>query len=378
MDSLLETRPPTRFSASSASTEQQRSPLQSDRGPTKQWEAIDNTERGRSDENYKRPSPNTFSIKNNPGTREPRRDIEPSSPVHLERQQAFEEEPFRKFESSVRVENKVNAAMERTDPVNDKRLLISNIIESDLNKKPAEEEPVPPSNNDDNEVFWDADDSFPPPPPLHLLDPLETSQDSLPLPSPPREVLVEFPPSYNDYDSRQNNPVQKETFQQNGEGNNDIIKPEETTKVESSVEIGEGPKLELNGPGNVDTSGVSDQPFETSSSTDLSSKETSPAEAKTRSTQRAPPPAPLLITSTPTKDEPDERGTYLNVSTSPYSAGSNTSTPSSSRPNSMLSPKLEALDKEKVRCCALHRYGPFEKLLRGGGGGEFFSFYLLH
>lgn len=347
MDSLLETRSPSRFGATSPPMEQQISPpIQSDTRPTKQWETIDNSDLGRSDENYKRPSHTAFDVKNNPGTREPRSGIEPPSPVRLE------EQPFTQFESSARVENKVNSAMERTAPVNDKRLLISNTLESDLNRKPAEEEPGPPSNNDENEVFWDADDSFPPPPPQHLLDPLETSQDSLPLPSPPREVLVEFPPTYDDYVSRRNNPVEMETYQQNGKDCSDIIKPQETAVVESSVEIGVEPKIELNGPGKIDMSGVSDQPFETSSSTDLSSKETSPAESKTilRSTQRAPPPSPLLIpTSTPTKDEPGERGTYLDVSVSPYSVGSNASTPSSSRPSSMLSPKLVELDKEKVR-----------------------------
>lgn len=353
MDSLLETRSPSRFSATSPPTEQQISPpIQSDTRPTKQWETIDNSDLGRSEENYKRPSHTAFDVKNNPGTREPRSGIEPPSPVRLERQQSFEEQPFTQFESSARVENKVNSAMERTAPVNDKRSLISNTLESDLNRKPAEEEPGPPSNNDENEVFWDADDSFPPPPPQHILDPLETSQDSLPLPSPPREVLVEFPPTYDDYVSRRNNPVEMEKYQQNGKDCSDTIKPQETAVVESRMEIGVEPKIELNGPGKMSV--VSDQPFETSSSTDLSSKDTSPAESKTiqRSTQRAPPPPPLLIhvpTSTPTKDEPGERGTYLDVFTSPYSAGSNASTPSSG-PNSMLSPKLVELDKEKVRC----------------------------
>ena len=353
MDSLLETRPPTRFSATSPSTEQRISPpIRNGTTPTTQhWETNDNTDCGRSEENYKRPS-HTFNVESNPGTREPRSDFEPSSPARLERQESFEEQP------SAREENKVNSAMERTAPVSDKRLIISDTLESDLSRKPAEEEPGPPSNNDENEVFWDADDSFPPPPPLHLLDPLETSQDSLPLPSPPREVLVEFPPPYNDFDSRRNDHVGKETYQQNGKDYNDIIKPEENALVESSVDMGEEPKIELNGPGKIDMTGVSDQPFETSSSTDLSSKDTSPAESKNIGTQRAPPPPPLVLTPTPTKDDPDQKGSYLDVFNSPYSGGPNTSTPSNSRPNSMgFSPKLEALDKEKVKYCALPRKG---------------------
>lgn len=340
MDSLLETRSPTRFSATFPSAEQRLS-----RPATKHWETNDNSDRGRSEENYRRRS-RSFDVKSNPGTREPRSDFEPSSPARLERQQSIEEQPFIKFASSAREENKVNSAMERTAPVSDKRLLIKDTLESDFNRKPAEEEPGPPSNNPDNEVFWDADDSFPPPPPLHLLDPLETSQDNLPLPSPPREVLVEFPPPYS-------GPVEKETYQQNGKDGSDIIKPEENALVESSVEISEEPKIELNGTGKIDTSSVSDQAFETSSSTDLSSKDSSPAESKRVSTQRAPPPPPLVLTSTPTKDELSKTGSYLDVSTSPYSGGSNISTPSNSRPNSMFSPKLEKLDKEKVKCCTL-------------------------
>ena len=349
MDSLLETRSPTRFSATSPSAEQQISPpfRNVTRPATKHWETNDNSDRSRSEENFKRPS-NSFDVKSNPGPREPRSDFESSSPARLERQQSIGEQPFIKIASSAREENKVNSAMERTAPVSDKRLLISDPLESDLIRKPAEEEPGPPSNNDENEVFWDADDSFPPPPPELLLDPLETSQDSLPLPSPPREVLIEFPPPYDD-------PVEKETYQQNGKDCSDIIKKEKNALVESSVEISEEPKIELNGTGKIDRSGVSDQAFETSSSTDLSSKDTSPAESKKMGTQRAPPPPPLVLTLTPTKDELNKTGSYLDVSNSPYSGGSNTSTPSNSRPNSMFSPKLVELDKEKVKCFACRK-----------------------
>ena len=52
--------------------------------------------------------------------------------------------PFMKFASSAREENKVNSAMERTAPVSDKHLLISETLEPDLSRKPAEEEPGPP------------------------------------------------------------------------------------------------------------------------------------------------------------------------------------------------------------------------------------------
>lgn len=356
-DSVSETRTPSRISTTSADSrsplpesrsptsfykDNQKMPLQSDKTPPKQWETMGNYSRSRFDGDVKPPSSSSFGVKDSPDTREQKRDI-PSSPTRLERQQAVEE-PLRKYETSSRVENKVESEMGRAFPLNDK-LVISNTPESDFKRKTVEPEPMPPPSNEDNEVFWDADDSLPPPPPLHLLDPLETSQDSLPLPSPPREVLVEFPTSYNDYNSK-GNPSQRES----ASISSDIIKREDVPVVESAVEISEEPKVELNGPGKVDTSDVSVEPLETTASTDLSFHDNSPAENK-KGSQRAPPPAPLIITSTPTRDEPSETDTPLDNSTSPYSLGSSTSTPSGSRPNSMLSPKLEALDKEKVSGC---------------------------
>lgn len=356
-DSVSETRTPSRISTTSADSrsplpesrsptsfykDNQKMPLQSGKTPPKQWETMGNYSRSRFDGDVKPPSSSSFGVKDSPDTREQKRDI-PSSPTRLERQQAVEE-PLRKYEISSRVENKVESEMGRAFPLNDK-LVISNTPDSDFKRKTVEPEPMPPPSNEDNEVFWDADDSLPPPPPLHLLDPLETSQDSLPLPSPPREVLVEFPTSYNDYNSK-GNPSQRES----ASISSDIIKREDVPVVESAVEISEEPKVELNGPGKVDTSDVSVEPLETTASTDLSFHDNSPAENK-KGSQRAPPPAPLIITSTPTRDEPSETDTPLDNSTSPYSLGSSTSTPSGSRPNSMLSPKLEALDKEKVSGC---------------------------
>lgn len=336
--SLPESRSPTRFTPATT-TEKRESPRLSDRTPPKQWESIDNSNRNRLDGDFKRPSSSSLGVVNSPKTRDQKPDAHSPS-TRPERHQTLEE-PLRKFETSAGVENKINSEMERGVPLNDK-LVISNIPESDFKRKTVEPELPPPSSNDDSEVFWDADDSFPPPPPLQLLDPLETSQDSLPLPSPPREVLVEFPPSYAECNSR-SNPLHMGPAQVSS----DIIKREQVPVVESAVEIGEEPKIELNGPGKVDTSSISEQALETTASTDMSFRDTSPAENK-KISHRAPPPSPLLITSTPTKDEPVEMEPPLDNSTSPYSLGSSTSTPSGSRPNSMLSPKLEALDKEKV------------------------------
>ena len=329
-DSEVESRSPTRFY-----TDKRENQSQSDKTPPNQWEAIGNSSQSRADEKFKRASASTFGVKNSLETREQKLD------TRIEAQNAFEE-PLRKFETSAHFENNVNSGKDRAVPLKDK-LPRSNIPESDLKRKTVEPKFLPPPSNDDSEVFWDADDSFPPPPPLDLLDPLETSQDSLPLPSPPREVLVEFPTSYEDYSSRRN-PAQREPAQVE----RDVIRPEEVRVMESApAEIGEEPRVELNGPGKVDTSNVSEQPLETTSSTDLSLHYTSSPENK-KGSHRAPPPSPLIITSTPTKDEPAEADTPLDNSTSPYSACSSTSTPSGSRPNSIMSPKLEALDKEKV------------------------------
>lgn len=329
-DSQLDSRSPTRFY-----TDKQENQSQSDKTPPNQWEAISNFSQSRPDEKFKQTSSSSFGVRNSPETREQKPD------TRMETQQTFEE-PLRKFETPSRFENNINSEKDRTVPLKDK-VPRSNILESDFRRKTVEPELLPPPSNDDSEVFWDADDSLPPPPPLDLLDPLETSQDSLPLPSPPREVLVEFPTSYEDYNSRRN-AAQREPPQVDS----DIVRPEEVPIVESApVEIGQESRVELNGPGRVNTSNVSEPPLERTSGTDLSLHDTSSPENK-KVTHRAPPPSPLILTSTPTKDEPAEADTPLDNSASPYSVCSSTSTPSGSRPNSIMSPKLEALDKEKV------------------------------
>ena len=330
-DLQVDSRSPTRF----YTDKQEKKQSESDKTPPNQWEAIGNFSQSRPDEKFKRTSSSSFGVRNSPETREQKPD------TRMEIQQAFGE-PLRKFETSARFENNVNSEKDRAVPLNDK-LSRTNIPESDFRRKTVEPELLPPPSNDDSEVFWDADDSLPPPPPLDLLDPLETSQDSLPLPSPPREVLVEFPTSYEDYNSRRN-AAQREPPQVD----RDIVRPEEVPVVESApVEIGQESRVELNGPGRVNTSNVSEPPLGRTSSTDLSLHDTSSPENK-KVTHRAPPPSPLILTSTPTKDDPAEADTPLDNSASPYSVCSSTSTPSGSRPNSIMSPKLEALDKEKV------------------------------
>lgn len=219
--------------------------------------------------------------------------------------------------------------------------LISNVPDSDLLRKEVEPE-LPPARNDDGEVFWDGNESLPPPPPLDVFDPLETSQDNLPLPSPPREVLVEFPPSPREPNSR-SSPVHTKS----ASVNNDVVRPDEIAVVESSpTEAFPELRIEENGHEKVNASGQREQTFENTSSTDSSFHDTSPSGSKKEST-RAPPPSPLRLTSTPTKDESAEMDIPLENSASPYSLSSTTSTPSGSRPNSLWSPKLEALDKEK-------------------------------
>lgn len=342
MDSLLDTRSPGKHDSASKSQDQDKSPIQGDQDRAKQWEAS----RRRSDEEFRRPSRSTSNAQNSLGSREPRLYIE-TSPLRQERQQALEK-PLKQVEISTRNENRVNLATERVIPQNEKPSLNSNIPDVDFSRKSAEEEPPHPSNEDENDVFWDADDSLPPPPPLELLDPLEMSQDNLPLPSPPREVLVEFPSSTEDYESRRDR-LEQETLEQNGVNSSDVIKPVGSFAVESSVETNHKTQVELNGPGKLETSGLSSTALDFSGSTDLSSNDTSLTEEKKYISPRAPPPAPLVITSTPSELEgSNERGTCLDVPNSPRSASSNTSTPSGSRPNSMLSPKLVELDKEKA------------------------------
>lgn len=220
--------------------------------------------------------------------------------------------------------------------------LVSSVPESDLLRKEVEPE-LPPVRNDDGEVFWDGNESLPPPPPLDVFDPLETSQDNLPLPSPPREVLVEFPPSPREPNLRSSPVHTKPTSV-----NNDVVLRDEIAVVESSnTEAIPELRIDENGHGKINASGEREQTLENTSSTDSSFNDTSPSGSKKESS-RAPPPSPLRFTSTPTKDESAEVDTPLENSASPYSMSSTTSTPSGSRPNSLLSPKLEALDKEKV------------------------------
>lgn len=345
MESLLDTRSPSRRESASKSLDQEKSPIQGGRHRPKQWEI----DQGRSEQEFKRASWSSSNAQNNRGPRELRPYHETSS-SRQGRQQTLEE-PSKQVEIATRNKNRVNLATEGVTSQNEKPSFNSNIPDLDFSRKSAKVEPLPPSNEDENSVFWDADDSLPPPPPLELFDPLETSQDSLPLPSPPREVLVEFPPSVGDYELRRDRIEQKETFERNGVDSSDVIKPVGAVVVESSVEINHETQMELNGPGKLESSGLSSTALEFSGSTDLSSKDASVTENRSYISPRAPPPAPLVLTSTPTKLEgSNEKGTCLDVSNSPHSLSSSTSTPSGSRPNSMLSPKLVELDKEKVSC----------------------------
>ena len=339
---MPENRPSTKYSATSTDSRESleesrpRLPPSNDKTPPKHWETNDDFFRSRSNEQFKPPSRTTPSVAtDSAGTRELM--VENLSSTTRVEKQHVPVEPVRKIRVYVPAEQKVNPDMERF-PSRNAKLSVSN-PDSDFERKPVEPELPPPSTDDDSNVFWDPDDSLPPPPPLNLHDPLETSQDSLPLPSPPREVLVEFPDPYSDFSSRNSSQREHSTV------GSDIVPREEVDGVPSPFESGQKSKIELNGSGKIDTSDISEQALETTTSTDLSFADTSPAENKT-STHRAPPPAPLVITSTPTRDDLEEADNPLD--SSPYSLGSSTSTPSGSRPNSMLSPKLEALDKEKV------------------------------
>ena len=199
--------------------------------------------------------------------------------------------------------------------------------------------PPPPKVGDDD-VFWEDLDPLPPPPPE--IEQLESSQDNVPLPSPPKEVLLGLQPQRKD----------REDIALNLLGNNFEREPvddkfenkenESTVKDENAKNVAVSEHVE---------------PLETS--IDFAEVDWVPERSR-----RASPPPPLVITSTPTNDEPPQVDTNLDSSASPMNTGSTLSTPSGSRPNSMLSPKIEALDKEKVRiecnccccCCCCYYY----------------------
>ena len=246
----------------------------------------------------------------------------PSLPVQS---QQVVENPVEKLEMTSFVESKIVANFDKIAIEDEQPSRSSGAAEASKRSSDViTEERQPPSQEGDGELFWDADDSLPPPPPASSLDPLETPEDNLPLPSPPREMLIDFPTPRVDI---------VETV------------PVGEPSVETAHELGD----ELSGREKSDASILSESTMETTTSSDVSLRELSPPENKTPNSKRSSPPPPLIITSTPTKEEPGDLDPNLNSSASPLSLGSNLSTPGS-RPSSILSPKLEALDKEKVSC----------------------------
>ena len=173
--------------------------------------------------------------------------------------------------------------------------------------------PPPPSVANDD-VFLD-DDPLPPPPPEVEL--AECSKDNFPLPSPPEEVLgVPRVERQNDHDGNLSN-------EKHVDGTKHLLA-----------------RVEAENAKNLATEGHIG-----SKETDIDFASPPPEADNEREERSASPPPPLVITSTPTRDLSPEADSCA----SPVNSGSTLSTPGGSRPNSMLSPKLEALDKEKVR-----------------------------
>lgn len=240
----------------------------------------------------------------------------------------------------------------------------------------------------DDDVFTNTtlDESLPPPPPTGIYQ--YTSDDNLPLPTPPREVLVggsvgRTVPTRDrnrnvihdgDYD-RQQQTTSRHSFTENkskreesktlyheADNDSDIKKNNERKQFEDadSITVRNSKNEELF---NVKITDNFDNYIHTDLKSSPSPKErsfdslTGPSKIELDTTETAvskEPASPIVITSTPTRNDSNDEGSPQSDrggNTSPLST-STLSTPSSSRPGSMVSPKLEQLDKEKV--CTLH------------------------
>ena len=267
--------------------------------------------------------------------------------------------------------------------------------------------PPPPPVVNEEEILWDNDESLPPPPPEMVLD---TSQDNLPLPSPPGDVLskhykqeFEFSSlegssnyngtrenvSLNEFSTKDNRGNDLDVFQENKKNSkfslekkfevsvNSRLEQENPTTTAASLESEPKNSFEQGKSISVNDSSKQGNVLVESSSSRLGGGDaysSSPSEYSRHSTDldsspderhrhhsdtahqgmdKSSPPSPLIITSTPTKEKEKESaletGDQSSEVNSPFSLGSDISTPSSSRPNSMMSPKLEQLDKEKVK-----------------------------
>ena len=265
--------------------------------------------------------------------------------------------------------------------------------------------PPPPEVYDDSQ--WDNDDSLPPPPPELILN---TSEDNIPLPSPPEDVFsksgkqkFKFEKSEsglsegNDFEEKSNHEGKNSVLEENKKNlafssenkyDNSVLEKQKYSSNVTSCEtdmpvnvsyesknVSLGTSSELEGSRflnhseeyknlispNEEYSCDSNEQSRSSTNSDSPSNERHHLSDTTHQDRgKSSTPSPLIITSTPTKELQEERDLDTNNRSgdvsSPFSLGSDASTPSSSRPNSMLSPKLEQLDKEKVGTFSLSSF----------------------
>lgn len=225
----------------------------------------------------------------------------------------------------------------------------------------------------DDDVFTNSalDESLPPPPPMTNTY-HDNTDDNLPLPTPPREVLVSVPVVRTGTKQDRNRNVIHDNQQQTKRHSFTENRPKENSTfsldneedpdkgdIGTSVTVKNSKNEELSNEKRTDNY---DNYIATDDHSSPSPKERSfvastiPSKIELDTTETAiskEPPSPIVITSTPTRNDSsyEERTSPESDNggnTSPISSSS-LSTPSSSRPGSMMSPKLEQLDKEKVR-----------------------------
>lgn len=304
-----------------------------------------------------------------------------------------EEKPQKRYDS---LENPINEQVLRTESSStlEKEVYLEEMF------KHLEEKPTPTKNTKqdtnrnlaiqtqserniklsigDDDVFTTLDDSLPPPPPPSYSY-HETSSENLPLPTPPRELLVREPfrvaisrdKNRNDVYNSEPKSNERQSYTESNFNTKDsdvvihkVVNNEDLKGLEDRKHSGEETLNVKNSKyeerfNERKTDNIEDNYINTEYNPTPSPKEktfiesTSPSKSELDSTETLiSKQSPIVRTSTPTRSESnsDERASPdsdRGGNTSPLS-GSSLSTPSSSRPGSMMSPKLEQLDKEKV------------------------------
>lgn len=255
--------------------------------------------------------------------------------------------------------------------------------------------PLPPPPEVYEESQWDNDDSLPPPPPEVVFD---TYEDNIPMPYPPEDAFPKKDKQEFQFGNSECEVIEVNDFAEKGyrESEINVLRENEKnlafsdnkydTSFDSLLEKEKhSPKMNTSEQKNLSLKTNSEQEKKTilndnaafknlsnehsiygsdknyasnsslnerNRSIDSPSNERYLLDTSRQSIEKCSTPPPLIITSTPTKELQEEKELDTNSRSddvsSPFSLGSDMSTPSNSRPNSILSPKLEQLDKEKV------------------------------